>query len=328
MDWRLTGFSTKTDTQVLPASRHSNTHEYRPIAVDGRMADEGRVLVTYTAIGILLALISAVTTASAHALLKAGKDKLAVRALIGAVGTIALAPACFLVPLPTTSLLPWLLTASMLHTTYQLVLIRAYEANDFAVAYPVARGIAPIATAALGVALLGDEVTLGGFVGVGLVSAGILMIAVGRTIAASGLIAAGIAGLLTTTYTIVDAHAIRLAPSAMTFVAWFFLLDGLIMFPIFAILRRGQVASLLRSEGRQGLMAGVTSLVSFGSALMALRLAPVGIVSALRETSVVFGMLIAAFVLREHVDRRRAGAAIVIAVGAILILVTAASSAV
>lgn len=278
----------------------------------------------YTAIGIALALVSSLTTASAHALLKAGKDKLAVRALIGAVGTVVLASVCFFVPLPTNSLIPWLLAASALHTTYQLVLIRAYEASDFAVAYPIARGIAPIATAILGMALLGDQITAGTIVGVGLVSAGILMVAIGRTIAAGGLIAAGIAGLLTTTYTIVDAHAIRIAPSAMTFVAWFFLLDGIIMFPIFATLRRGRVTSLLRSEGRQGFMAGVTSLVSFGSALTALRLAPVGIVSALRETSVVFGMLIAAFFLRESVDRRRAGAAVVITLGAILIVATAA----
>ena len=278
---------------------------------------------SYTGIGILLALLSSISTASAHALLKAGKDKLAVRALIGAVGAVALAPACFFVPLPTSALLPWLAAASVLHTTYQLVLIRAYEASDFAVAYPVARGIAPIATAMLGIMLLGDKVAFVSLAGVLLVSAGILLIATGRLIAAPGLIAAGTAGLLTTAYTIVDAHAIRLAPSAMTFVAWFFLLDGLIMFPIFAIARRGRVASLLRSEGRQGLMAGATSLVSFGAALIALRLAPVGIVSALRETSVVFGMLIAAFFLREQVDGRRAAAAAVIAAGAILILVSA-----
>jgi drug/metabolite transporter (DMT)-like permease len=73
-------------------------------------------------------------------------------------------------------------------------------------------------------------------------------------------------------------------------------------------------------------MAGFTSLISFGAALFALLLAPVGIVAALRETSVVFGMFIAAFVLREHVDRRRTAGAAVIAAGAILILATAASS--
>src|SRR3546814_18749741 len=80
------------------------------------------------------------TTATAHALLKAGKDKLAVRALIGAVGTLALLPFSFFVPLPTLTMLPWLAIACVLHTSYQFVLIRAYESNDFAVAYPVARG--------------------------------------------------------------------------------------------------------------------------------------------------------------------------------------------
>jgi drug/metabolite transporter (DMT)-like permease len=280
----------------------------------------GATLLSYSDIGILLALISSVTTASAHALLKAGRDKLAVRALIGLVGTFALVPACFFVPLPSSAVLPWLVTASILHTTYQLVLIRAYEANDFAVAYPIARGIAPIATAVLGVALLGEQITAAGFIGIGLVSAGILLIALRRSMVWTGLVAAMIAGVLTTAYTIVDANAIRIASVAMTFVAWFFLLDGLIMFPIFAIARRGQVRALLRSEGRQGVMAGVASLISFGTVLLALRLAPTGIVSALRETSVVFGMLIAAFVLREHVGRHQIVAAVVIATGAVLIV--------
>jgi drug/metabolite transporter (DMT)-like permease len=279
--------------------------------------------VGYSSIGILLALVSAITTASAHALLKAGRDKLAVRALIGAVGTVALAPVCFLVPLPTSEMLPWLAASSLLHTIDQLVLIRAYEANDFAVAFPIARGIAPIATALLGVLFLGDHVTVGSWFGIALVSAGILVIAVGRSIAIAGLVAAVVAGLLTTAYTIVDAHAIRLAPIAMTFVAWFFLLDGLVMFSIFAASRQGQIASLLRSESRQGVLAGLTSLIGFSATLFALRLAPTGIVSALRETSIVFGTLIAAFVLHEHVDRRRMAAAVVIVVGAIVILAQA-----
>jgi drug/metabolite transporter (DMT)-like permease len=275
---------------------------------------------SYSSLGVLLALLSAVTTASAHALLKAGKDKLAIRALIGAVGTIALAPVCIFVPPPTSEMLPWLATASLLHAVYQLVLIRAYEASDFAVAYPIARGIAPVGTALLGMLLLGDEVTAGGLAGIGLVSGGVLLIAAGRSMAIAGLIAAMIAGLLTTAYTIVDAHAIRLAPVALTFVAWFFLLDGLIMVSIFAIVRRRRVASLVRAEGRRGVLAGLVSLVGFGATLFALRLAPTGIVSALRETSVVFAALIAAFVLREHVDRRRVVAAAVIVLGAIVIL--------
>lgn len=279
------------------------------------------MILSQTHLGIALALFASLTTASAHALLKAGKDKLAVRALIGLTGLIPMLAWCFYVPPPSRTMMPWLALASLLHTTYQLVLIRAYSASDFAVAFPVARGIAPIATAALGVVLLGDRLTLPSLVGIAMVSAGLLSIALGRAIPRSGLLAAFAAGLLTTAYTVVDAHAIRLAPTAMTFIAWFFVLDGLMMLPIFIICRWGRVRELLRSEGRQGIAAGLTSLIGFGAALMALRITPTGTVSALRETSIVFAMLIAAFALKERVDRRRAGGAIIIAAGAILIVV-------
>ncbi|MDE0877553.1 MAG: DMT family transporter [Sphingomonas bacterium] len=279
---------------------------------------------TYTGVGILLALLSSITTAAAHALLKAGRDKLAVRAMIGIIGAVVLAPVCLVVPLPTSDLLPWLLTASALHTTYQLVLVRAYAAEAFSVTYPIARGVVPITTAILGIMLLGDTVSLGSVMGICLVSAGMMAIVIGRAISAVGLIAAGVAGFLTTSYTVVDAHAIRLAPAAVTFIAWFFLLDGIIMFPIFAVVRRGRVAALLQAEWRHGTLAGAMSLVSFGSALIALRLAPVGVVSGVRETSVVFGMLIAALGLHEKVDRRQVSATAVIAGGAIMILASSA----
>ncbi|MEH3108408.1 MAG: DMT family transporter [Sphingomonas fennica] len=276
----------------------------------------------YGTIGLALALLSSATTASAHALLKAGKDKLALRALIGAVGTIALGPFCLFVPVPTRDLLPWLAAANVLHTSYQLVLIRAYAASDFSVAYPLARGIVPIATATTGMVLLGDRLNLGTIAGIILTSLGILMIGIGRTVPVRALAAAITAGLLTAAYTVVDASAVRLAPVAMTFIAWFFLLDGLIILAIVAVVRRGRVICSLCAEGRHGLWAGIASLVSFGSALLALRLAAVGVVSALRETSVAFAIVIATVVLRERIDRRRTAALVTIAAGTVLILAT------
>jgi len=273
-----------------------------------------------TAIGVALALLSSVTTAIAHGFLKAGKDKLAVRAILNAVGTSIALPVCFFVPLPTSAMLPWLIAASSLHTVYQFVLIRSYAANDFSVAYPISRGMAPIATAVLGVVFLADRITPIGLTGVMVVSAGILLIAIGRSIALHGLIAAAVAGLLTTAYTLVDAHAVRLAPIALTFVAWFFLLDGLIMVPIFVALRGRRAGALVRAEGLQGIVAGLVTQICFGSALFALRFAPVGVVSALRETSVVFGMATAALMLREQIDRQRLIGASIIAAGAMLIV--------
>ncbi len=274
-----------------------------------------------TGIGIGLALLSAIATAAAHALLKGGRDRLAVRAMIGAVGSVALAPACLFVPLPDAALLPWLLAANLLHCGYQLVLIRAYATADFSVAFPLARGIVPLATALIGMAVLGDRLAAPALGGIALVSTGLLLIAADRTIAPAALAAAAAAGLFTTAYTVVDAQAVRLAPVALTFIAWFFVLDGLIMAALFAACRRGRAIALLRAEGWKGILAGLASLVGFGAALLALRIAPVGLVAALRETSVIFAMALAGLILGERIDRRRIAGALVIAAGATLLVI-------
>jgi drug/metabolite transporter (DMT)-like permease len=273
-------------------------------------------------IGIALALLSAATTAIPHALLKSGKDKLAVRAVLGAVQTTLIAPLCLFVPSPSGTMLPWVVASCTLHAVYQFVLIRAYDATDFAVAYPIARGTAPIATAMLGALLLGDRLSLTALFGVALVSLGIVLIGLGQRLAPAGLLAAAIAGLLITAYTTVDAGAIRMGPSAFTFIVWFFALDGLTMFSLFAMLRGRRIGALIRPEAKLGIIAGLTSLISCGAALLALRFAPVGIVSALRETSVLFAMVIAALCLRERVDRRHVIAAIIIAIGACAIILS------
>jgi drug/metabolite transporter (DMT)-like permease len=106
----------------------------------------------------------------------------------------------------------------------------------------------------------------------------------------------------------------------MTFVVWFFLFDGLIMFPIFAMARRGQIIALLAAEGWHGIAAGLFSLISFGAALIALRLAPVPVVSALRETSVVFAMMLAAITFKEEIGPRRMIGALLSFVGAVLVI--------
>lgn len=271
--------------------------------------------------GVALALTSAATGAVAHAMLKSGRAKLVIRGLIGLTCAIVVAPGTAFVPPPTGRLWPWLLMASVLHTVYQLVLIRAYDAADFSVAYPLARGVVPISTAIVGVAFLGDRLTAPAWVGVAAVTGGLLLISARGGVGFSGFLWAAAAGFLTATYTVVDGHAVRLAPEAATFVVWFFILDGAIMFPLAAASRRGRMRALLSAEGGKGILAGIASLIGYGSALLALRLLPVGAASALRETGVVFGTAIARFGLNERVGVRRAAGAIMTAIGGALVAV-------
>lgn len=270
--------------------------------------------------GILSALLSAVTQAIAHATLKSGHDKLVIRGLIAAVGGLAMAPVATFTPAPAPVLWGWLALAGLLHTVYQLVLVRAYDAAEFSLVYPIARGVVPVATAAAGLALLGERLTVASISGIAAVSFGLLLIGVTARLQAAGWRWALAAGLLTTLYTAVDGQAVRLAPKAVTFIVWFFLVDAFMMVPLVAMLRGPALWPAVRREGWRGVAAGVASLVTYGSALVALRLLPIGAAAALRETSVVFGVAIARIWLHEPIGSRRAFGAFLIAAGGVMVI--------
>ena len=271
-------------------------------------------------LGLALALSSGFLTALAHMLLKAGSDRLALRTAIGLTCLACAAPVClFAADFPSPSLWLWLLAANGLHLVYQLILVRSYDANDFATAFPVARGVAPLGTALLGIVLLGESPSLAMTGGAALVSLGIFGIVAARGVPAGALALAVVAGLLTTAYTLVDARAIRLAPDALSFIAWFFALDGVFISAAFLALR-GRALGPLLAEARAGAAAGIATLACFGSALWALRLAPVGAVAGLRETSILFALLFARFWLGERVGPAGVFGGSAIAAGAVLIL--------
>lgn len=278
---------------------------------------------SFAASGLLLALASAITTACAHALLKSGGDRMAVRLVLGLTQTAIALPVVLWLPLPGAELWPWLAASAVVHVLYQLVLIKAYDSADFSVAFPLARGVAPLATAMLGVLWLGDRLTLVSWLGVAIVSAALILMAARGRIATAGLAAALCAGLLTTAYTLIDAAGVRAAPEPLHFIGWFFLLDGLALIPIALTLRGPRVLKAARVEWRKGVAAGVVSVLAFGSALWALALAPAGAVSALRETSVAFAVLIGWLFLKEGFSRHRLLAALGVVAGGCLIILAA-----
>lgn len=270
---------------------------------------------TPVALGLWLAAFSALTTAFAHASIKAGRDKLAVQAWVRLVGLALAVPVAIAVGLPPDYLWPWLIAAAATHALYQLVLSFSYSVSDFSVAYPIARGIAPILTALAGVLLLGDA--LGGWLvlAITIVSAGIVMLAAGARLSRNGFVAAMATGVLTTAYSVLDAKGMRLSPDLLTFVAWFFVLDGLAMPLVFAARRGSGMGAAFLADWRPGLGAAVMSPISFVPALYAFALAPVGAVAAIREASVLIGMLVAGRFLGEKVDARRLAGAALITVG-------------
>ena len=272
------------------------------------------------ALGLALAGVSAVASSSAHALLKSGGDKFAVQAWSSLLGMMIALPFVFWVGLPERALWLWLFAGWVLHTLYYLVLVWSYSASDYSVAYPIARGITPIFTAGLGIFLLGDRLDPLTLAGVAIISGGIFMLSFNSAISCSGLIAAGFAGLLNTAFTLVDAKGMRVAVDPVNFLVWYYIFDGISMPLLFAIRAKGQLFNIATANARIGLASGVMALFAFLPTLIAFRLAPVGAVSAIRATSVIFSLFLGGGLLKERLDGRRISGALLVTVGAIAII--------
>jgi drug/metabolite transporter (DMT)-like permease len=260
------------------------------------------------------------SAASSHAFLKAGDDKLAVRVWSAFVcAAIALPVALWAGNLP---LHLWMLLAcfALLSFINQLSLVVSYQLSDFSHAYPVARGVVPLAMAILGVTYLGDTLTVPAMVGILSITMGILALAMGRGMSRQGWGAAAFTGLTTIIYNLVAAQGMREAENVIAFLALLFVTDGILL-PTYLFFRfRGQAVQRLRLAWPIGWQSGLLTLVSFATWSFAIRLAPVGVVSAIRESSVLIALVLAALMLKERLDRWRIVAGLLIVAGAAAII--------
>jgi len=204
------------------------------------------------------------------------------------------------------------------HLPYLYFLAKAYNAGDFSVSYPIARGGGAALAAIGGVVLLGDHLSPLEVLGIAVVVAGLTLLAHGAT---GPNIAMALAVAVTIgTYTVIDAKGARATESLgyifITFVATaitnttFSLATG----------RQAEMSAMLRTNWRRALITGVASLVTYGLVLVAVQHAPVGYVTALRESSVVLAALAGWKLLGEGDHRRRIVAAGVVFTG-LLVLV-------
>ena len=282
-----------------------------------------------------LALFSAFAHATLGALQKGRHDPWTSRGAIDLwAAVIALPVALFLVPAPDAFL--WLVLAGawVIQTAYKVLMAMAYTRGHYTLVYPIVRGTGPLATIVFAGIVFGETFNGGQWFGVGLLSGGIFGLAVinirsvliGRARLQAAVFFAVLTGVSVAIYTTYDAYGIRLSPDPFTFLAWFFVGDGVVM-PLIAVLRYRRLSAAGRTpewHGAgpliwRGLFGALAGLGSFGAVMLATRLDKVGEAAALRETSVVFAALIGWFFLGERVGRARAALMIVIALGAIRI---------
>jgi drug/metabolite transporter (DMT)-like permease len=272
-------------------------------------------------LGVFLAvLLAAFLHAAWNAWIKGGDDRFASILAMSAGQSLLSAALLPFFGLPPAHAWPWILGSAALHTGYKIFLINAYERGDLSQVYPLARGTAPLIVAVAGALFLAELPPPLRLAAVAAIGLGILLMAggTGRLSGLALLLALGTAAF-TAAYTLVDGHGARISGDASTFILWSIALDAPLMLAYALAARGGGVLfPALRSGWRQGLAAGAVSAGGYWIVVWAFTQAPLAMVAALRETSVLFAMLIAALLLKERVEPRRWAAAGLILAGVAL----------
>jgi drug/metabolite transporter (DMT)-like permease len=269
-------------------------------------------------------LFAALCHAGWNALIKLALDPLSSTTLILAGATACSLVAIPFFPLPAAAAWPYLVASSFIHLFYFAGLAEAYRTGDLGQVYPIARGSAPLMTAAASTLLVGEHLGALAWCGIIALAVGVLLLSLrgGRDLAKLDRRAVGFALFTAVTicaYTVVDGVGARLAGNPIAYVLWGFVGICTCLVP-YAFYRNGRklVVDAARFWPR-GLAGGALQTVSYGVALWAMTLAPIAIVAALRETSVLFGAVIAVVVLREPLRAVRIAAAVLIVGGLVLI---------
>jgi len=274
----------------------------------------------------LAVLFAAACHAGWNALIKVGLDPLSTTTLISiGSGLVALILLPF-VGLPAWGAWPWLAASVAIHLIYFASLIESYRTGDLGQVYPIARGSAPLMTAAATTVIVGERLSLVGWTGILALVAGVLLLSArgGRDLAVVDRRAIGFALFTAITvcgYSVVDGIGARASANPNAYSVCLFIGIALVMVP-YALYRDGRDAMpAMHLYWRRGLAGGALQFLSYGIAIWAMTIVPIAVVAALRETSVLFGAAIAVVLLKEPLRAVRIVAALMIVCGLILIRV-------
>jgi drug/metabolite transporter (DMT)-like permease len=267
-----------------------------------------------------LALGSAALHAAWNLLVKTSSDRLLTAWGFYLVGGILFLPFLPLVGVPGADTLPFLAASSVVHVVYVVALTRAYHHADFSLAYPLARGGGALVAAVGGVLFLGDSLPGLAWLAIAIIVGGLASLVrpgVGRV----ALLWAGLTAAMIGTYTTLDAAGARRSSGLGYGIAITLGAGAVLTIVLIASGSAPRIRPALRAEWPRYLLGGVFSTLAYSLVLAGARLAPVGYVAALRESSVVLGAAAGWLFLHERLGRARLASAVVVTTGLVLLIV-------
>jgi drug/metabolite transporter (DMT)-like permease len=269
---------------------------------------------------VLLILFAALLHAGWNALLRAGEDRLWSMTVMCLAVAIASSIVALLLAPPASASWSYALLSAILHVGYNLFLVRSYRTGDLGQTYPIARGCSPILVTIGASLFAGEKVEMAALLGITLVSGGIILLAFrGRKSEVSSLRYALGTGCFIAGYSVADGIGVRLSGAPVAYTAWMSAMWGLMMPAVYISLRGARSLLSVRPGFGAAVIGGLVSLLAYGIVIYAMSCGPMGAVSALRETSVLFAALIGYFFLGESLTIPRLLACVAIAAGTFII---------
>ena len=270
----------------------------------------------------LAVLAAAAMHASWNVLLKSRTDRFVSASLMSAGMGLSALPLVPFVAVPQGATWGWIAASLVIHTGYKYFLARAYETGDLALAYPLARGTAPLLTTVGGAILLAEVPSMATICGIMLLCCGVLLMSFrgahglgayhGRSVFFALLTSLFIAG-----YTLTDGSGARSAVDAASYAVWLFLGEGIWSLAFCVMLRGPRSLRIMADEWKIGLAGGFLGAVTYGLVMWAMTKAPIAMVAALRESSILFAMAISTVLLGERLSRWRIAAGLLIVGGVV-----------
>lgn len=272
---------------------------------------------------------AAIFHATWNALLKSSGDRLVSLAMqdltLCVIGVVLLT---FFIPFPNPASWIFAFGSAVVHIVYRFALYQGYKTGDLSRVYPIARGSAPLLVALAGFVIGDDIVSAFGVVGVVLVSIGIMLLVLAAPKSDhakfdNALWFALLAGLSIAAYSVIDSRGVRLTETALDYLALLYVMEGSVS-PTYLLVTRGKSAiEGLKLAGRRGIICGLCSASAYSLVIWAYKHISPSQVVALRESSVIIGAAIGAYILKEGFGPRRILSATVVVAGVVLLTVYA-----
>jgi drug/metabolite transporter (DMT)-like permease len=277
-----------------------------------------------SATALSIVLFAALLHASWNAVVKAASDRALTLAAVSGVHALAGVVLISISDPPAMPSWPSIAASTVIHYGYYVLLFQAYRLGDLGQVYPISRGMAPALVALGAFLLIGEKLTALGWTGLGLVTFGIGLLALQRGAADADRKAIGVAALLGASiaaYSVADGIGVRFSESPTGYMGWLFLLESPVTLAILWTRKRAGVAFSWNVFGI-GLIGGLFAVTAYGLVLYAKTIAPIGAVSAVRESSVIIAALIGTLVFHERPWKGRILAATVVAAGVLTLAVS------